>query len=1022
MSANFDYEGAKRAGYSDEEINEFIGGQGQRQQRPQANGNFDYEGARAAGYSDEEIEEFNRSRRPKPGLAQTAGKMLKGYGENIMGMGKQYALAQLQRGAIPYEIGVAPLASREAQQVPYREEVMGDIENLLAQKQSGDWTPEDEAHLTSLKEQIAQPKKAEPYIQTVDASIPGLLESAGLDTKPKNAAEYAAHWAGWITNPKNITQITREGVDMMSNPQRWMHLLKGAVPTGKEAARSVGAGLFLQAANEGEWGPIGTMMGAVAGDMMGYQAGGFAKGAGKLLRHPIVTPKEWAGRMVATAAKFTKAEKLAAQQQLIKDFREAGIPLDLGTATNNNLFKWMQARLAASGLSGPAFDEFKAASLNQIRDTYNKFKNALGESSHETMHDLGMAGNRALESIRAGEAADIGQIFEDVWKQAGEMRATPHHSWALREEIQKLREKLSPGAVKSEEQSKVLKILDDLDKDLHDVMSDQGVTRNLPKNARIQDLINSKRGIQDKINYEVKGGARQLLKGINKKIDETILRAGDNNPEFQRMYKEANSKFSRHVATFRNKDIAALLKGENAQSAMSKMNTIQGMRRLQRALTKTHEGQKLFNEMKAAKFEQLTMRNMVDGATNQIKLGKFSNILENPKNREMIKEILGPQSFNRFEKLSRSVGDLAASAQKFYNASKSGTTAIDAVAGAQGFKSLIQFFTGNPWPIAKTVGAFTGVRLISKMMTDPVFLKALEDGMLAGKANNIGKMKEYLEYAMRPFRMELELPPQAGAYTPEMQQQARLGMRAEEIGKHRPQGLTSNLEGLEERVTGYNPSYREEALPGYLKEPPRYHSGKESRGRRQLEGFEGLDKDLKKTYLNSWKKHGLPEDLGSKFYDDMFYGELGTVGDFVTTATDRKLLKDVLDIPIHKQFQAGAYGGYSPLRKQIILTPGLSPDSFVKTLHHEAWHALQHYKGKLDFIPGKGHVIKYPKRKYPYAEEGSLEEYYQKPHEIAARKYERRSAKKIYAQEKETLKTQKERRKGIAFTSVPLKR
>src|SRR5687767_11120336 len=227
MSANFDYEGAKNAGYSDDEINEYFKSQpsykptnqkgsffqnimnnfsnmynnfrsptGQQTQEQQEspldsidqrllkkNKDFDVEGAINAGYSPDEINEYLESQIPERSMTEEGGRLA-----GQLGLG----LAEME--ALPYELGVAPLSSKEAQQVSYRENLGEDIENLLIQKKYGVWSPEDEEFLQNLQAQMQDPSKSEEFIQTADLGVRGLAEKAtGLDLHPEGAAEKAAN-------------------------------------------------------------------------------------------------------------------------------------------------------------------------------------------------------------------------------------------------------------------------------------------------------------------------------------------------------------------------------------------------------------------------------------------------------------------------------------------------------------------------------------------------------------------------------------------------------------------------------------------------------------------------------------------------------------------------------------------------------------------------------------------------------------------------------------------------------------
>ena len=68
--------------------------------------NFDYEGAIQAGYSPDEINEFLQSQIPEKTAAQKAGRV-----------GAQLGLGMTEMEMLPYELAVAPFASFVAVEV-----------------------------------------------------------------------------------------------------------------------------------------------------------------------------------------------------------------------------------------------------------------------------------------------------------------------------------------------------------------------------------------------------------------------------------------------------------------------------------------------------------------------------------------------------------------------------------------------------------------------------------------------------------------------------------------------------------------------------------------------------------------------------------------------------------------------------------------------------------------------------------------------------------------------------------------
>src|ERR1700687_98736 len=233
MVKKFDYQGAKDEGYSDEEITSFLS-----EKHPK----FDLKGASEEGYSTEEINQFLSNYQPK-----------KSYLEKGARIAGQYALGAAENALIPYELAVAPLASKDAQNIAYGETLGEDLERLMDQKAMGQWDEQDQKLYEHITNQILHPEESEKYVKTQDIGVRGLAEKVtGLDLQPEGVLEKAANWSGFIKDPKKISQLASAGI-------KPSNIIKAISPTGKEAMRGIGAGMALQLAEQGHYGPIGTM-------------------------------------------------------------------------------------------------------------------------------------------------------------------------------------------------------------------------------------------------------------------------------------------------------------------------------------------------------------------------------------------------------------------------------------------------------------------------------------------------------------------------------------------------------------------------------------------------------------------------------------------------------------------------------------------------------------------------------------------------------------------------------------------
>lgn len=641
----------------------------------------------------------------------------------------QYALGAAENALLPLELQAQVLKSPEAQNASYRELVGDDIERLLEQKSMGVWDKQDQELLDSLTKQIKDPSESQKFVKTGDFTVKGLAEKAtGLNLEPEGVAEKAAQWAGFIKNP---SKLLKAGLQ----PKEF---IKAIAPSGEETLRGLGAGTALQMAEDGKFGPIGTMAAVIAGDLMGGGTASLAKGVAKLISQPKKTLAE-------AAAKLTPKDKLDLQKEVVKGFKDSGIQADLGTLTDSNLVKWTQSRLSQSGLTGKALEEFKHTLTNEIKEEYKALADSVGELKHATSHEAGEALKNTIKSIREADASIYRNLYSSATK--GLKADAQVVSKRLADSIKNLENELKPGALKSGEQQVVLNAMNKLK---YDVMDSSGNVMG----AKVKDLMNNKIALNDIINYEVQGGAKQLLKGIVSELDRAIISHGKENPTFAKNYINANKKFSEHAKTFRGKEIDQVLKGQNPEQIMNKMNSVHGIKSIEKALNKSAEGKELFENLKRLKLQQEIGNNLIDSTTQQAKLGSFAKLLDKGKNRELFKELLPKESFKRLERLHNNAGKLADSYDKFYNASKSGVVAADAAIIFKVLADVGQMVSGNPWPLLKTGGGIITARQLSKLMADPEFLKLAEEAILQAKNPNPDKLASIIE-RLKPFILPL---------------------------------------------------------------------------------------------------------------------------------------------------------------------------------------------------------------------------------------------------------------------------
>jgi hypothetical protein len=703
------YQRSLEAGYSNDEIIQFL------EKNPKYSEKI--KKSRQSGYSNKEIGSFLAKQTDETQVSETKQTQERSLLEQSGRLAGQGALGMASIAAWPYEIAVAPLG------IPGGQEAMGD---LFTRDILNEVYPTEEEGRAPRETVFSQPQRelADP----IDLSIRGLTEKAtGLDLKPQGFLENMANWIGIIKDPKRILQA---GV----NPKE---LVKAITPTGKEILRGAGAGAAMEAANEGEFGPIGTLGLLVLGDI----DGGKVSEVGQQAKQLIKAPKE---TLAKAAAELTSKDKIALQQDLIKDFRKAGIQADLGTITDNNLVKLLQTRLAQSGLSGKALTDLKEQTTNQIKNEYKSLADSLGEARFATNHEAGEITREAIKKARETDLSEVRGYYKEAEKSLNKTSFV--NPKKISDTVDRIEKSLKPGQLKSTEQKAALEVLEKIKRDIQDSSGSLIM-------ADVKDLMNNKIALNDIINYEVQGGTKQLLKEVVAEIDRAIISHGKENPKFARNYITANKRFSEHAKTFRNQNINNMMNTIDPAAVMNKMNTVQGIRDIQKSLKNIPEGEKIFSDLKRKKLEDVIGSNLVDSITQQVKLGTFSKLLEKGKNREIIKEILAPREFARLERLQKNAGSLAEAANKYYNSSQSGAAAIDAAILATAIQDLSHLLYGNPWPIMKTTGLVTGGRKLSGLLGNAEFLKLVEEAILNSEKGSQQELINSFE-KLRPYIIE----------------------------------------------------------------------------------------------------------------------------------------------------------------------------------------------------------------------------------------------------------------------------
>lgn len=672
MANQFDYYGAKKAGYSDEEISSYLNENYSKK--------FNVEDALKSGYSTEEVSDFLNKENER------------GPFEKLGRLATQVAIGSAEKSLFPYEVAVAPLASKDFQSQKLKEELTSDIENLEMQKQySKDWSPQDEEHLQGLINTIKNPEELEKNTHPFDISSRGITEQiTGLDLHPEGVLEKAASWWGFLKDPRKIKDLYNIGL----KPKE---LFKFFMP-GTEEVRSLTAGTALQMAEANQFGPLGTLAFAVVGDLIGHGP--------KAIKYVAQNPQKSAARVTNFFTGSGSKRNIA--KGFVEEAKKSGIQLDAGSITQSDLVKFIQARVVQSGLTGDALENFKKDLSSQIIKEYTSILDEVGNLKFENNYQaaeaikealkveeisLGSISQQPKKTIIQGEEYPLkGRINEEPIKNYGQETVEPGYKENFLQKISKDQFKNDAQAgreLKAEAQTIKQPIKENLEKrwaklnrKILRIQSSQTSQMELAENLEsfirnrkgslllgesspearvlkaaedllkkikiegsyrvvsIDELLKTKRTLGDVANWEFGGSNfessyKKLVGDIDEAIKKTLQ---EKNPSLREEFEILNSDYSNYKNTFENKNVLPLFEPKN-----NNYNTIfnsivkdpDKLKAVEAILEQTPKGRKTLKKLKR------------DFADKQVSRSSFSD-----RDVRNLQEVLGPSQTSNVENFS----------------------------------------------------------------------------------------------------------------------------------------------------------------------------------------------------------------------------------------------------------------------------------------------------------------------------------------------------------------------------------
>lgn len=689
MAKNFDYEGARKAGYSDQEINSFIGKSAPK---------FDENAARQAGYSQQEVDQYLSSQSKQGGIRGEVERSV---------VGPAAELATRAAYSTPNTVkGVSGLVNKGV--------------NSLIQSLGGKGLSEDQLNQVNKLVGASGPFANFPEKEQLEKA---LKQVTGGRLEPTNERE----------------RIIKGGAGVIGDIVGMPGGAGAAFGTPAKTAGTLALAATTPSLEEAGAHPLVALGGGIAADLLTRSgiglgkklSGVFSKGIAKSL-----------GEEAAKAAKLTPAE---IKQGVIDSAKRIGISqgeIPLNAQANSAFINGVETRLRESSLSGPHFSRQLANVEKKTRTAYEDIANQIS-----TRQDLlpAAVSEEAVSQLKNIEQK-ASQGYSDLYRQATQALpknavSDPSIGKTILKHLDDQVEKLGRGAgtpAKDALKNRLGRLAGD--------WKQRFPNGNIP----IQELIDLKKDLNQIIKYEVRGGVDKTLNPLLHMSKNAIQRYGKGNSPFLFRFNEAERKFANSAKTFRKNDaVSSLLETQNPQQILNKMKNVKTHRELESLFGRTAEGKEAFQDLNRYLLEDIIGSKLLN-KNKEVSWGNTAGMMKNPKNREIVQQIIGKQSFDKLKDIQKFTSGIEEGLKKFANLSGSATKGWDiaAIIGTIG-KGLGQIFTGSPIKGAKTMSYILVPRVMARLMTNPEFIQAMSDVAHAGKGTNPNLFYEASERAAR---------------------------------------------------------------------------------------------------------------------------------------------------------------------------------------------------------------------------------------------------------------------------------
>lgn len=527
----------------------------------------------------------------------------------------------------------------------------------------------------------------------------------------------------------------------------------GSIP--KQIGGSLGAATAQQAAEELDLPPIAHAALTAGGAYLGHKVGG-----------KLETPKSF----------FTPKQKITPQSETYMKASEA-LGIDpLANAMNPSQLQKVAQKWASHGHGGPEILEnaYKSRS-NQISHVFENTMDKLGD-------DLYSFPNKATGRLEGSPVLAGKGLQEGIERAKNQVEHTKTQLYnavdATIPNGDRVRLVPGNGIDASNLNNKMIELQSSLQETLahepqgsfaHRVISKsigelQKINNKGQKNfildhngnpipmnptmeIGVKELENTKRALGEMINWDMPGGAKSLLKPIYHQMGKTLEEYGNKNKAYGSSAKAAKEYFKDEVLNIRTNLLDAIKEGKKPEQALSKLNTISGIKQVRKALNNLPDGDRIFNALSRYFVKDLIKDRMFDPSTGLMKIPKgagngIHNFLTKDKDvYNLIHELVPKEHLKTLHQLE----DVGKGLNKGFNTLVNPSATADTLLAIheilspakqiyEGIKALPK--AGGVLDMAGGLAKFLVPKVLAKIVTDPDFARKIYSVSKAADTND----------------------------------------------------------------------------------------------------------------------------------------------------------------------------------------------------------------------------------------------------------------------------------------------